>query len=95
LTGYFADGARDRSAPGILLAHETPGIIKHIAERGDEDPIVSQDRALFAEEMKKAGAASQRHVLAVSITASPIELSMRSSFQDFLTIATQIAAHGT
>jgi dienelactone hydrolase len=33
LTGYFADGARGRPAPGILLAHEAPGISEHVKER--------------------------------------------------------------
>lgn len=33
LTGFLADGASGGSAPGILLAHEAPGITTHVKER--------------------------------------------------------------
>ena len=33
LTGFLADGARGKSAPGILLAHEAPGLTAHVKER--------------------------------------------------------------
>ena len=33
LTGFLADGASGRSAPGILLAHEAPGLTAHVKER--------------------------------------------------------------
>lgn len=33
LTGYFADGANRGSAPGVLLAHEAPGVTAHVKER--------------------------------------------------------------
>jgi len=41
LTGFFADGTRGSSAPGVLVAHEAPGLTEHakhraamLAERG-------------------------------------------------------------
>src|SRR5579864_9648507 len=33
LTGFVADGASEGSVPGILVAHEGPGITAHIKER--------------------------------------------------------------
>jgi dienelactone hydrolase len=33
LTGYLADGSRGRRAPGILVAHESPGITAHVKGR--------------------------------------------------------------
>jgi dienelactone hydrolase len=33
LTGYLADGARRNPAPGILVAHEAPGVTAHVKER--------------------------------------------------------------
>ncbi|MEQ1631509.1 MAG: dienelactone hydrolase family protein [Planctomycetota bacterium] len=32
-TGYLADGSRDAHVPGVLVAHEGPGITKHTRER--------------------------------------------------------------
>lgn len=32
-TGYFADGSSGRRAPGVLVAHEGPGITMHTKER--------------------------------------------------------------
>ncbi len=33
LTGFLADGSSGRSVPGILLAHEAPGLTAHVKER--------------------------------------------------------------
>jgi dienelactone hydrolase len=33
LTGYLADGSGGKAAPGILVAHESPGITKHVQAR--------------------------------------------------------------
>ncbi len=33
LTGFLADGASAGSAPGVLLAHEAPGVTAHVKER--------------------------------------------------------------
>jgi dienelactone hydrolase len=33
LTGYLADGATGRAAPGVLLAHEAPGVSDHVKAR--------------------------------------------------------------
>lgn len=33
LTGFLADGATRGSAPGVLLAHEAPGVTSHVKER--------------------------------------------------------------
>jgi dienelactone hydrolase len=33
LTGFLADGARGNSVPGVLLAHEAPGLSAHVKER--------------------------------------------------------------
>jgi dienelactone hydrolase len=33
LTGFLADGARSTSAPGILVAHEAPGVTIHVKDR--------------------------------------------------------------
>jgi dienelactone hydrolase len=32
-TGFLADGSKDRPAPGILVAHEAPGLSEHMKER--------------------------------------------------------------
>ncbi|MGH8259620.1 MAG: dienelactone hydrolase family protein, partial [Steroidobacteraceae bacterium] len=33
LTGFLADGATRGLAPGILVAHEAPGVTAHVKER--------------------------------------------------------------
>jgi dienelactone hydrolase len=33
LTGFLADGARGSSVPGVLVAHEAPGLTAHVKER--------------------------------------------------------------
>lgn len=33
LTGYLADGSQEEPAPGILVAHEAPGLTDHVKER--------------------------------------------------------------
>lgn len=35
LTGYLADGARGAPAPGVLVAHEAPGLDDHARSRAD------------------------------------------------------------
>lgn len=35
MTGYFADGARGRKAPGVLVAHESPGVTDHVKSRAE------------------------------------------------------------
>lgn len=33
LTGFLADGSRGRVAPGVLVAHESPGVTEHVKGR--------------------------------------------------------------
>ena len=33
LTGYLADGSGDKRAPGVLIAHEAPGMSDHVRDR--------------------------------------------------------------
>ncbi|MGH8220436.1 MAG: dienelactone hydrolase family protein [Steroidobacteraceae bacterium] len=33
LTGFLADGATSGSVPGVLIAHEAPGVTAHVKER--------------------------------------------------------------
>jgi dienelactone hydrolase len=33
LTGFLADGSLGARAPGVLLAHEAPGITEHVKEK--------------------------------------------------------------
>jgi dienelactone hydrolase len=69
LQGYLADGSVDRAAPGVLVAHEAPGLNPHIKERAQalaELGYVALALDMYGEEDFPLEDAMTRHIELVS-----------------------------
>jgi dienelactone hydrolase len=71
LTGYFAPAPGDAPAPGILVAHEAPGVGDHVKERAQR--LAEKGYAAFALDMYGAEGAAETDAMAkhTALLAAP------------------------